>query len=214
MAFSSYAQNFEGRYDMHMEPVKKKNAIDMFVTIKGERSLMELRSAEGDVIFKNIFNAQAQSMTQLTEKGKDKLAMIRKMPDYSKLIEDEAGGTTITVTNESKVIDGFTCKKVIAESGKSISDMWVTDQTGLTYEDLYKTMKRSRGAGASQVAYLSLTKEINGIPLLIETREKKKPQDVTVVTIKNIRKETVSDDVFSISGYEVVDLRNMFDGVR
>lgn len=209
-----YAQSFEGSYLMHIENANKKNAADMQITYKGDKSSMEMLTAPNAGKFRTIFDNKEKTMTILVEKdGTNKMAMVRKMPDASEVQGSKEGKEAkITVTNETKKIEGYTCKKVIAESNESTTEMWVTDELGLTYADMFGMMNSARGPASNASANMQNYKDVKGIPLEMNIRNKVKPDESTLITIKNIKKGGVEASLFDISGYKVMDMQNMGGG--
>src|SRR4051812_31237224 len=127
------AQNFEGSYKIHIENALKKTNGDMQITMKGDKSAMEILTAPNAGKVKTIFDKKEKTMTILVDKdGTNKMAMVQKMPDASATEGTSAKDAKITVTNETKTIDGYNCKKVIAESDESTTTMWVSEEPGLT----------------------------------------------------------------------------------
>jgi uncharacterized protein DUF4412 len=209
------AQSFEGSYLVHIENTQKKNTADMQITMKGDKSCMEMISAQNAGKFKTIFDKKEQTMTILTEKdGANKMAMVRKMPDANELKDKEKSGkeAKITVTNETKTIEGYNCKKVIAESDESTTEMWVTDELGLTYSDMFGMMHRGRGPASGMAMNMQNYKDVKGVPLEMHTRNKNKTDEDTTILVKNIKKGNVDASVFDISGYQVMDMSKMGGG--
>ncbi|HKR05862.1 MAG TPA: DUF4412 domain-containing protein [Bacteroidia bacterium] len=208
------AQTFEGSYLMHIENANQKNAADMQVAYKGDKSSMEMLTAPNAGKFRTIFDNKEKTMTILVEKdGTNKMAMVRKMQDASEVPGNKEGkDAKITVTDETKKIEGYTCKKVIAESDESTSEMWVTDELGLTYADMFGMMRNGRGPASNMSTNMQNYKDVKGIPLEMNIRNKVKPDESMVITIKNIKKGNVDASLFDISGYKVMDMQNMGGG--
>src|SRR6185436_8204291 len=186
----AYAQNFEGSYLMHIENAQKKHTADMQISIKGDKSSMEMMTAPNAGKVRTIFDKKEQTMTILTEKdGGNKMAMVRKMPDANETMGNKEGKEAkITVTNETKTIEGYNCKKVIAESYESTTEMWVTDDLGLTYADMFSMMNRGRGPASNMGSGMQNYKDVKGLPLEMHMHNKNKPDEDASIFIKNIKK--------------------------
>ena len=202
------AQSFEGSYQMHIENALKKNTAEMLITIKGDKAAMEMLTAPNAGKVKTIFDEKEKTMTILVDKdGANKMAMVQKMSN----VDEDAGKTSkdakITITNETKKIEGYACKKVIAESDESTTTMWVTDELGLTYSDMYGMMSSGRGPASNMSSNMKNYKDVKGIPLEMNINSKDKSEGETVITLKNIKKEAVDASFFDISGYQVMDMK-------
>jgi hypothetical protein len=202
------AQNFEGSYKIHIENALKKTNGDMQITMKGDKSAMEILTAPNAGKVKTIFDKKEKTMTILVDKdGTNKMAMVQKMPDASATEGTSAKDAKITVTNETKTIDGYNCKKVIAESDESTTTMWVSEEPGLTYADMFAMMSMGRGPASNISSNMKNYKDVKGIPLEMNIKSKNTAEGETVITLKNIKKETVNPSVFDTTGYQVMDMK-------
>ncbi|MEP7168074.1 MAG: DUF4412 domain-containing protein [Bacteroidota bacterium] len=203
------SQSFEGSYLMHIETAQKKSIAEMQISIKGDKSCMEMITAPNEGKFRTIFDKKEKTMTILVDKdGTNKMAMVRKMPDATEYSGKEGKEPQITVTTETKKIEGYTCKKVIAESDESTTEMWVTDELGLTYSDMFGMMSSARGPASNVQNY----KDVKGMPLEMNIKSKNKPDGDTVITLKNIKKGDMDASLFDTTGYQVMDMSKMGGG--
>ena len=204
------AQNFEGSYLMHVENVKQKKTAEMQFSFKGDKTCMEMITMKNAGKLRTIFDKKEQTMTILVDKdGTNKIAMVRKMPDASEMESKEGTDPKITVTNETKTIEGYTCKKVIAESDGSTTEMWITNELGLTYSDMFGMMSAGRGPASNMSMNMHNYKDVKGIPLEMHVSNKTKPDGDTIITIKNIKKSAVDASLFDTTGYQMMDMSKM-----
>jgi hypothetical protein len=111
----------------------------------------------------------------------------------------------ITQTKESKTIEGRKCSKIIVESESTVSDMWITSDAGLGYQDLYRIFNSTKGTpGASNV--LPASSKINGFPVEILSKDKKSGAVSASVRISGISKTKVDPSIFNMDGYQIVDM--------
>lgn len=207
------AQNFTGSYLIHVEDIKKKKGVDMKINIKGEKSCLEMVTEEKAGKFRTIFDTKSQTMTILTEKdGANKFGMVRKMPDESELSDKEANDVKIITTNETKTIESYSCKKLIAETEDVASEMWITRDIGMTYSDLYRIMNRGKGPSSDYVRKMKNYKDIKGFPLEMTITDKKKPDEITYITVKNLKVGSVDNSTFETNGYQMMDMQNEGSG--
>ena len=113
----------------------------------------------------------------------------------------------ITITKETKVIDTYKCTKVITETEEMINDMWLTQDLGLNYSDLYKMVSSNQSPQGSNYGIPAM-KNIKGFPIQMIIKDKKK-DETTTINIRNISKAKIDEKVFSIEGYQLMDMGNM-----
>ncbi len=199
------AQSFEGSYLMHIESAQKKDGADMQITFKGNKSCMEMITAPNAGKVKTIFDKKEQTMTMVADKdGTNKMAMVRKMPDAAEYSGSGGKDAKITVTEETKKIEGYNCRKVIAENDESITEMWMTNDLGLTYSDMFGMMRSGRGPASNMTTGMQNYKDVKGMPLEMIIKNKTVPDDITHITLKNIKKGNVDDSIFDLSDYRDV----------
>ena len=110
----------------------------------------------------------------------------------------------ITSTKEVRTIDGYKCTKIIAESDEETSDIWLTQEAGLSYNELYKIFNSTKNTPGARRSLPSL-KNVQGFPIEIITKDKAKDRNVTI-RIKNISRAKTDPQMFSMDGYKVVDM--------
>lgn len=112
--------------------------------------------------------------------------------------------TKLDYSGDTKNIEGFTCRKVLAESSDYHAELWLTEDIHLTMLQVlgYQTI----GAGKSQNELEQFEQfGVEGLPLEMFLTSKKDKADVNIY-LKNFH-ETVNDSIFSIEGHSVSDLR-------
>ncbi len=203
------AQNFTGSYTMRIESAEKKFATEMKINIKGDKIAMDMVTPQNAGKFRMIMDKKEQTNTMLTEKdGGNKMAMVMKMPDMAEPAESKMKETKITKTDETKTIEGYTCKKIIADNEDMTNEVWMTEEVGLNYYDMMGMLNRGRGPAASMTPKMEYYKDIKGMPLEMTITDKKKNGEVTIIKILNLKKGDVDDSVFDITGYKMMDMRN------
>lgn len=203
------AQNWTGSYVMHIDNVSRKQPVDLKFTIKGNKTCMEIMAGEKAGKVRTIYDTKNNTMTFLTEKdGSGKFGMVRPMVEYN-LTESDSKNAKITATGETKKIDSYTSAKMIAESDESTTEMWVTEETGLTYQDVLALVNKGKGPASNYAYNMKNYKDLKGVPLEMTITSKKNPGDITIVKIMNIVKGKTDDRVFSTEGYQVMDMTNV-----
>lgn len=117
--------------------------------------------------------------------------------------EKKKQAANITVTKETKVIDGYTCTKVIATLEEGTWTGWVTRDIAVPFSDIASTMSRNAMARGSR-DWEGLT----GFPLEFEmaSPDGKKTMHAFV---KDLHVGDVDPGVFSITGYKVMEMPGM-----
>ncbi|HMT27660.1 MAG TPA: DUF4412 domain-containing protein, partial [Bacteroidia bacterium] len=153
-----------------------------------------------------IVDHAAKKQYMLMDGNGQKMAMVMEMTDIEKAIE-QAKDPKITVTKETKVIDTYKCTKVISETEENTSDMWLTQDLGLNYSDLYKMVTTNKSPAGGNYGMPAM-KNIKGFPIQMIITDKKKGE-TTTINIRKISKAKVDDKVFSMEGYQMMDMGNM-----
>jgi len=204
-----FSQPFTGSYSVHIDDAKRNQQVDLNITVMNEKSCLEIITEERAGKFRTIINEKDQSMTLVTEKeGANKFAMIRRMSEAGVLPDAEPKEIKIMTTNERKIIDGFSCFKVIVETDDVNNEIWLTLDVKLNYADVFGIMNRASGPAANLLQRMKNIKNLKGAPLEMTITDKKLPDEITHITLKNIKAENPDASVFDLSGYQVMDLRN------
>ena len=190
----------------NIEVTSKKTTEPMVIKVSsnGSKTVMQPMNMGPQGSMKILVDSENNKQYMLMEANGKKMAMSVDPFNPSKEIE-KTKEPKITVTNETKTIDGFKCNKIIAETDNHISDVWLTQEAGLSYPDLYKIMNSSKGAsGAGNV--MPALSDVKGFPIEIVSKDKKKDETVTM-NIRNISRDKLDASYFSLDGYQVTDLR-------
>ncbi len=113
----------------------------------------------------------------------------------------------VTITKETRMIDGYKCTRVITETDDQKADLWITQDVGMQYADFYKMFNASKGPQGS-MAKIPELKNVKGFPVEIVSTDKKKGETVTL-KIQNISKAPVDQKLFSLEGYTMMDAGKM-----
>lgn len=146
---------------------------------------------------KNLFFPAKKKMYMYAGTGDMIIAM--KMKKYK--IKMKVEGFKITKTEEFKTIDGYPCRKYIAESSEQLSTVWVTESIDVDMTKLmsnfgynYNVKNSPYGIGGEQ---------IKGFPVLVETLSKDGKEKV-VQRYSKIVFDNIDRSVFDLSKYKVI----------
>lgn len=105
-----------------------------------------------------------------------------------------------TVTDETKMIDGHLCKKVVGTTDDGTWTGWVAQDIAVPFTDIANSMTASSMRKKRQN-----WQGLQGFPLEFETMDKN-GKDKTVVYVKDLQVGKVDPGVFSISDYKVMEI--------
>ncbi|MBL0342395.1 MAG: DUF4412 domain-containing protein [Bacteroidetes bacterium] len=193
-------------FNMEVTSAKQKDPIIMKVMSKGTKVVIQPQFSAEQGKMSIIVDQSTKKQYMLMDGNGQKMAMKMDMTDFDKAT-DQAKDPKITITKETKVIDSYKCTKVITETDENICDMWLTQDVGLSYSDLYKMVAPGKGPQGGGAGIPAL-KNVKGFPIQMIVKDKKKDETVTV-NIRNISKAKVDEKVFSLEGYQVMDMGNM-----
>lgn len=197
LAFTAKAQ-FEGSFTMTIESSEKKNrSFEMHMTVKGDKSMMEISNMPTQT--KSIMNKADQTMVMLMDRDGKKMAIKMSMKPMADKVTDTKSDMKFTETGATKVIDGYNCKQMIGEDAEAKVDMWLTTDLNMSMVDLMGTANAAQRGGGMKNFYTG-----KGISLE-STVTTKKNNSVTVMRLKDIKKTSVPDSTFSLDGYEVME---------
>lgn len=198
---------FTGSFRMEMHLYKgakeeKHSPVNMLVWSKPDMVLYESTMPDQPKHMRMLADLRGNFLYTLMDDGKGgKTAMKMPRPDASAVAkEDEGEQPTITVTQETKVISGHTCTKVIATAKEGTWTGWVAKDLGNAFEHLAKGMS---GPAARQQRHART--DISGFPLEFEWVSVKGDERV-VCHIRDLVVGKVDEALFDISAYQVMQM--------
>lgn len=206
IAFATLAASAQDlSYTVDVQSPKRPQTLSVKVMTNGTMTLMD-PPAEGNAPFKILVNNAKNEQYMLTQNGESKVA-VRVDTFNETAAMEKAGKPKVEETKELKVIDGMNCRKVTAETDATSTIMWVTDDSGVSYQDLFRVVNTNRNApGARNV--LPALNDLKGFPIEIVSTDKKTTEEVKV-NIRNISREKLDAALFSMDGYRVNDMRKI-----
>ncbi len=169
----------------------------MKIFIKGNKSRMEMNTGMGNTVV--IFDADKKDAVTLMDIMGQKFAMTMTAEEIESQVA-EAPDVNVEVTDETKEIAGYTCKKaIVKEKGENGSEhiVYFTDELGsgvLNYNN-------------------PVYKDIDGVMLEYSSSQESMTMKFSAIKVE---KKKVSDKDFEIpEGYKVMtmdEFKNMFGG--
>lgn len=204
---------WKGSYTMIIEPHKAKETVTAYLNFLEDKMAMEMVMGKEASVVRSIFDYKNKTMTTASEKeGSNKFAMVMRMNDD---IIDKAGNEEVQfrTTDEHRVIDNYNCTKVIAETKDGMTEMWLTKDLNLSYENTIGMMPRTKNNPTSGfLRDLKQWKGIEGFPIEMISYQKKKPDEKSTIRFKDIKSGVVNEKAFDLSGYQVMDMTQMLKG--
>ncbi|MDX2282689.1 MAG: hypothetical protein NW241_00945 [Bacteroidia bacterium] len=213
--------NFQGSFTMEFNSYKngkldKDNPIIVQYHVDEYRFAMVPQPASDGASSIIIYDRQKRTMTtkSVDSKGK-KTATVMNIPRFMLTVDAKgspdaapaSNGTTVKATGRTKTIEGFLCKEWIADGPESSTTMWITTDWAFNYATVFDFVK-VWDAQSGMTTGASNQYQVSGSWLEMHTQSKKEDSK-TDNFIKNIRRMHDAS-VFSLDGYEVSDMTNMF----
>jgi hypothetical protein len=154
-----------------------------------------------------VFNPGDSSITALFEIKGNKSGYILPMNEkywpgmrYALRPFDAGKGSELNSAGDTKILEGFLCRKMLSESNEYNAELWIAEGIPLTMQRVlsYQTV----GAGKSQHELEQFEQfGVEGLPLEMHLTSKTGKADV-IIRLINFR-ESVDDSIFSIEGHSV-----------
>ncbi len=166
-------------------------------------------------LYQVMVPGQKETMRMLTDLRSDwtytivddgqgnRTAMKMRMPDLAAMADDEAergDKPTVTVTKETRTIEGHTCTKVIATSKEGTWTGWIAMGLKGPFADMARSLDQRAGQQS-----LKGHPHLEGFPLEFEWVPVK-DQERVVCYVKDLVAGKVDDSLFDLSGYQVIEL--------
>ena len=100
----------------------------------------------------------------------------------------------IVETGEKKVIDGYHCRKVTCKTDGDISEIWVTEEVPISFNDISKALSQGKSNSGMPSGF-------KGFPIEINVTSAKSG-DIKM-KFRDFKKEAVDSKIYDISGYTV-----------
>lgn len=205
-SFLGNAQSWTGSYTMTVENSKSKEPVTVFFNFKDNKMAMDLVVGKNPGLVRTIFDFKNMTMTSLAEKeGAPRYAMVVKLTDD--LVEKQPDEIKLTQTDEQQVVDGFNCRKAIAESNGERTEMWLTSDLNLSYENTAGRMPKTKNSPVS--GYLSGLRQwpgIVGFPVEMVSYKINTPEEKSITRFSDFKEGKVNENVFDLRSYQVIEM--------
>lgn len=197
--------------DMHFfENGKESKNSPMISTIHSSESKLafDSKSPEMKESVRMIIDQKEKMQYMLMDDGKgNKMAMKTRKMKVTGMEENEKNAADITVTDETKTIDGHVCKKMIAKDEDGTWTGWMAQDIEMPFHSVMRDM-RGKGAEMHDDALAG----VHGFPLEYEWVSNDGKERVTC-RIRDLKLGTVDEGAFSMKGYQLMEMPMMPPGM-
>lgn len=201
---------FTGSFRMEMhhydgELERKNSPTNMYYWSTPDMTLMRNDAAEQPGQEMKILTdlKEKWTYTLMTDKNGKRTAMKSRKQKVTTTVDgsDAKKQPVITVTKETKVIEGYTCTKVTAVSETGTWTGWVSDEVKSPFLD----MARNVGSGKKNGAQMETAKLVAGTALEFEWVDAD-GKGRTTAFVRELVVGKLDASTFSLDGYEVMEM--------
>lgn len=204
------AQNFTGSFDLlttHHYPNGNTRHDTISYFFGKEKTAVIVYGKRKDPDMRMVFSPKDSTITCLFEMNGRKGGYILPMDDkhwpgmqYALRPFDSGPRKELEYTGKKKVVEGFSCKEVLAENGKYSAKMMLAEDMKLSMSSVFSY--QSVGAGKSQDESDLFDKfGVQELPLVLDLTSKEGKANVTIRLVNF--NESVNDAVFSTDGHSL-----------
>lgn len=161
---------------------------------------METKDTKGqDMKMLTDLKGKWQYMLVTDDKGAKTAMKSRKKKITVESATKPGSEPVVTMTDETRVIEGHACRKVIVKSDDGVWTGWVAEDIPAPFADMARTVQ------SGDPRMMERLSKITGCPLEYEWVDAKS-KDRTVCYLRDVSVGKVDESVFSLDGYEVMEM--------
>jgi hypothetical protein len=197
------AQSFEGRIHMEITGAKKKDALPMDFSMKGQKVRIDMvgqnTGKHGGGLGGMIYDVGAQEIFILMDMDGQKTYMRRSMAkDIEKATQKGQMGAVPVATGRTEVIAGYpTAEYRSTSENGDVTEMWLAKGLG-TFMSMNGQSPMGRGAPSPE--WEKFAREGNFFPMRVVSLNKKGKEE-TRMEVTKVEKTSLPDSLFSVDGY-------------
>ena len=208
------ASDFTGSFTMEVDEYKKgKQKKDMPVRIRyhldAYQVAFEVMDEKSNTTI--IIDRKNRKMTTKTDDGEEKTATIMPMLKIKVSIDTEEWeemDVKVTPTGKTRTIEGYLCQEYRVETEEEVTLAWMTEELDLDFST-FMDMVAIQGKAGQNAEQFGNIYGLKGMMLESHTEIKGKDEERHTY-LKDIRTGSNDPGVFSLEGYQVNDLGNLF----
>ncbi len=201
MKITSYSDGSPQKTKMKCHVGEKQIAMEYLKVPGQQRNMKDMRL---------IIKPNEEVMYTLMERGESKMAFESEYDPEELQEMAEEKEEDVTVTEETKTIEGYTCKKVIITKEEEKTISWVTDEAKFKNRRLFTYQQAGpMQQGGSNSNHSS---SLEGWTLQSTTTDKSSGEKISAYKITNIKEGAVNKEIFEMDDYRVMEmpLQEMF----
>ncbi|HRH70457.1 MAG TPA: DUF4412 domain-containing protein [Flavobacteriales bacterium] len=197
---------FVGSFRMEMHNYKedaelKNSPIDLHYWSSKTMTLVQTTGASIKQDVRMLTDLEGKWQYMLMTDAKGKRTAMKSHKKKIKMDEDLARNVPdVQVTAETKTIDGYLCHMVISKSEEGVWTGWVTKDVQAPFADMMRQVQQPGQNDHSEVLTGSY-----GMPLEYEWVDAEGKERI-VCKIRDLKVGEVDEKVFSLDGYEVMEM--------
>ena len=189
----TYSVTVEGDVDL---TTKSQMPSEVIISYKAPKSSMVMKTAYGNITV--IGNSESKEQVVLYDLMGQKIA-IKSSKEETEASLKEIPELTVTVTNETKKIAGYTCTKVNLTDGNTTTSAYVTKEIVIPNAN-----------------WNSQFKNVEGVLMEYSQKAKNDTDAIIVFSAKEVKKAKIKDAVFEIppdyKQMTMTEFKQMFGG--
>ena len=203
----SIGQSFCGSFTLQEESTERKLEVKKTpILIKGTKMLLSMdKPGKPGQKSKLILLGDSNAMYVINDK--DMTVTKMSLNFITKLMKGSNDTlSTLVTTLETKVIQGYKCKKYIIEGSSYTSDVWTTTDIKADFAEMKKAMPAF--ANTESAMGQLITSNI-GFPILVI--RKSNSGEIKTTTFTDIKLNDVTEDIFDLSKYKMLDMKKLLE---
>lgn len=209
-------EDFEGviTYELKSDEGQDEAKKDQLTfKVKNNKVRIDVQDPESDVSEKGatiLIDMNKGKYVTMIEKDGQKMAMAFSLDEFKEMMADvgddegeESAGTNVEVTDETKDIDGYECKKVVMANDQVQKEAWITQDIEIDFSKLFPVFETTDNWQRYSDAYQGFVMEVHNKDL--ETKK-------SYSYIASVNEQSLEDKLFNVpSSYQEVDMGQMME---
>lgn len=197
---------FIGSFRMEMHLYKngseeQHSPMDMLMHSSAEKTCMETRTPGVKEQVRMLIDQKEKWQYMLMDEGTgNRMAMKTRKMKVVSTTDEQVSAPDVQVTDETKTIDGHLCKKLISKSEDGTWTGWMAQDIDVPFHSFMRDMHQN-----GQHMYSGAIAGVHGFPLEYEWISSKGDERIQCY-IKDLKLGVVDEKIFSLDGYQVVEL--------
>jgi len=188
----------------------KKNTLTF--KVKNNKARIEVEEEGSDVSEGGatiLIDMASKEYVTMIEKDTQKMAMVFSLDEFKEMManiqdgEEEGDGTNVALTDETKEINGYECRKVVMANDKLKNEAWITQAIDIDFTKLFPVFESTDKWGRYTDAY-------KGFVMKVHSKDLESSEEYSCVA--SVNEKPLNDDLFNVpSSYQKMDMGQMME---